>query len=75
MDGIFNKVKRGLMKVSESSGGRWKTIQLPEDLLQRVDDLVKRPELGYTSRAEFVKDAVRRRVEELESYLRAKMER
>jgi metal-responsive CopG/Arc/MetJ family transcriptional regulator len=54
---------------------RWKTIQLPEELLRRVDELVKRPELGYTSRAELVKDAVRRRVEELEALLRSKGEK
>ena len=50
----------------------WKTIQLPEELLNRVDDLVKRPELGYTSRSEFIKEAVRLRVEALEAQIREK---
>jgi len=48
----------------------WKTIQLPEELLDRVDGLVERPELGYTSRAEFIKEAVRLRVEALEAQVR-----
>jgi len=50
----------------------WKTIQLPEELLDRVDSLVERPELGYTSRAEFIKEAVRLRVEALEAQVREK---
>jgi len=50
----------------------WKTIQLPEELLDRVDNLVERPELGYTSRAEFIKEAVRLRVETLEAQVREK---
>ena len=56
--------------MAESSRRRWKTIQLPEALLERVDDVVAAPELGYTSRAEFVKEAVRLRVEAMESLLR-----
>jgi len=50
----------------------WKTIQLPEELLNRVDELVRRPELGYTSRSEFIKEAVRLRVEALESQIHEK---
>ena len=49
---------------------QWKTIQLPEELLKRVDDLVSKPELGYTSRSEFIKEAVRLRIESLETKVR-----
>lgn len=56
--------------MTEASRRRWKTIQLPEELLDRVDDLVEAPELGYTSRAELIKEAVRLRVEELERILK-----
>jgi metal-responsive CopG/Arc/MetJ family transcriptional regulator len=51
---------------------RWKTIQLPEELLNRVDELVEKAELGYTSRSEFIKEAVRLRVEDIESQIREK---
>jgi len=34
------------------------TVKIPVDLADRVDDVLKR--LGYSSRAEFTKDAVRR---------------
>jgi len=50
----------------------WKTIQLPEELLDRVDVLIGRPELGYTSRSEFIKEAVRLRAEALEGQVRGK---
>ena len=50
----------------------WKTIQLPQELLNRVDKLVERPELGYTSRSELVKEAVRLRVEALEAQVKEK---
>jgi metal-responsive CopG/Arc/MetJ family transcriptional regulator len=39
---------------------------LPEDLLDRVDKTVKQESLGYSSRAEFIKEAVRLRLEQLE---------
>ena len=51
----------------------WKTIQLPEDLLKVVDKIVSRPELGYTSRSEFVKEAVRLRIEAVQRNLQKKL--
>ena len=61
--------------MSENSKRRWKTIQLPEALLQRVDEVVAAPELGYTSRAEFIKEATRLRVEAMENLLRERASR
>jgi len=49
---------------------KWKTVQLPEDLLDRVDEAVKHESLGYSSRAEFIKEAVRLRLEQLEKKLK-----
>ena len=63
------------MKVVGASKRQWKTIQLPEELLQRVDGLVAVSGLGYTSRAEFIKEAVRLRVEATENLLREKAKR
>jgi len=48
----------------------WKTVQLPEDLLNKVDEVVKIRELGYASRGEFVREAVRLRVEQIEEKLK-----
>ncbi len=42
-------------------------VTLPRDLVQRVKDLIEtQPELGFTSVAEFVKTAIRLRLERYE---------
>jgi len=41
-------------------------VALPADLARRIDDLEDKGIGGYASRMEFVKDAVRRRLEDLE---------
>ena len=53
---------------------KWKTVQLPEHLLDRVDEVVKHEGLGYSSRAEFIKEAVRLRLEEVEKKLKEEQE-
>lgn len=47
----------------------WKTVQIPEGLLEKVDELVAIPELGYSSRSEFIKEAIRLRILEIEEHL------
>jgi len=37
----------------------YSTVRIPKELVDRVDAFLKRQSLGYTSRAEVVKDAVR----------------
>ena len=51
---------------------KWKTVQLPEDLLQHVDDIIGTPGLGYTSRSEFIKESVRMRIDETKKNLQSK---
>jgi metal-responsive CopG/Arc/MetJ family transcriptional regulator len=36
------------------------TIKLPKELMDVIDEIVEKKELGFVSRAEFVKEAVRR---------------
>lgn len=45
--------------------GKWKTLQLPEDLVKSVDELISAEGMGYTSRAEFIKEAVRLRIQQV----------
>ena len=45
--------------------GKWKTVQLPEDLIKSVDALISTEGLGYTSRSEFIKESVRLRIQEI----------
>ena len=35
------------------------TIKLPKNLVEQIDEVLEQQNLGYTSRAELVKDAVR----------------
>ena len=42
------------------------SVTLPKELLNKVDEMIKeRKDLGYTTREDFVRDAVRRRLEQL----------
>ena len=42
------------------------SVMLPQELLEKVDKLIEeRKDLGYTTREDFVRDAVRRRIEQL----------
>lgn len=41
------------------------TISLPESFVKKIDEVVDIKEFGYSSRAEFVKEAVRLRLREL----------
>jgi metal-responsive CopG/Arc/MetJ family transcriptional regulator len=43
---------------------RWRTTAIPEDLYQHIKKVVERH--GYTGISDFVKDACRRRIEQLE---------
>lgn len=45
--------------------GKWKTVQLPEDLIESVDEMISTEGLGYTSRSEFIKESVRLRIQNL----------
>ncbi len=40
-------------------------VRLPKELVAEIDRLVNRKALGFRSRAEFIADAIRRRLEEI----------
>lgn len=42
----------------------YKTVSIEEKLIEEIDEKAI-GKLGYTSRAEFIKDAIRRRLEEM----------
>jgi metal-responsive CopG/Arc/MetJ family transcriptional regulator len=50
------------MRTALGKPRKWKTVQLPEDLLNCVDEVIATPGLGYTSRSEFIKESVRLRI-------------
>lgn len=50
-------------------------VRLPRELIAEIDRLVDRKALGFRSRAEFVADAIRRRVEQIIDLERATAKR
>ena len=48
---------------------KYSTIQIPKSLMEEVDRIVNLEVLGYTSRMEFVKDAVRDKILQLKPFV------
>jgi len=61
-------------KKKKRRGGRkeYSTIQLPKTLIQEVDRIINLEILGYTSRMEFIKDAVRDKILQIHHYTQTK---
>jgi len=49
---------------------RYTNIALPDDLVKKIDLLIKKKGLGYKSRGEFVKEAVRNSLKDIKNYSR-----
>jgi metal-responsive CopG/Arc/MetJ family transcriptional regulator len=56
------------MRTASKIKRKWRTIQLPEDMLEQVDKIVSTLGLGYTSRTEYIKEAVRLRILDIEKH-------
>ena len=48
------------------------SVSIPESLMQEIDKILEKEKLGYESRPEFIKEAVRKRLEELKTLDRMK---
>ena len=44
---------------------KYSNVNLPKDVIRTIDRIVGIRGLGYTSRAEFVKDSIRKSIQEL----------
>jgi hypothetical protein len=49
----------------ETNSDDYTTVRLPKELMDEIDSIIKRGIRGYKSRAEFIKEAIRKRFEEL----------
>lgn len=64
---------KSIVKSSQKSGGqegeeaRYISVKIPKELMDEVDRIVSAGILGYKSRMEFIKDAVRDKVLKLRS--------
>jgi len=46
---------------------RFVSVSIPVEIIEQIDGVIASKKLGYDSRPEFIKDAVRRRLEEMAS--------
>ncbi|MEM1581601.1 MAG: ribbon-helix-helix domain-containing protein [Candidatus Bathyarchaeia archaeon] len=51
----------------EEEGARYISVKLPKELMDEIDRIVSTGTLGYRSRMEFIKDAVRDKILRLRS--------
>ena len=50
---------------------RFVSVSIPADIIEQIDSVIASRRLGYDSRPELIKDAVRRRLEEItRAYIR-----
>ena len=55
------------MSNEESNSDDYTTVRLPKELMEEIDQIIKRGIRGYKSRSEFIKEAIRKRFEELQT--------
>ena len=53
------------MRTTVRGRGTFVSVSIPESLMQEIDKILEKEKLGYESRPEFIKEAVRKRLEEL----------
>ena len=51
----------------ESKSDGYTTVRLPSELVDEIDDLIKRRVRGYKSRSEFIKKQLEKNLDELQS--------
>ena len=49
------------------SSDEYTTVRLPKELMEEIDEIIRHGVRGYKSRAEFIKEAIRKRFEELKT--------
>jgi metal-responsive CopG/Arc/MetJ family transcriptional regulator len=53
--------------MKNNSDNDYVTVKVPKALAHQIDQLIEQGIMGYRSRAEMVNDAIRRRIEQLNS--------
>ncbi len=44
---------------------KYRSVRLPEELIEKIELLIKEGKYGYKSKAEFIKEAIREKLERL----------
>ena len=56
-----------MSSTDEPHSDNYTTVRLPKELISEIDDIIRRRVRGYKSRSEFIKEAVRRRLDEVQA--------
>jgi hypothetical protein len=56
-----------MIHVFVMSSDEYTTVRLPKELMEEIDEIIRHGVRGYKSRAEFIKEAIRKRFEELKT--------
>jgi len=56
------------MRTAQKGRGKFISVSIPEELINEVDHEIESGSGGYESRPEFIKESVRRRLEERRLY-------
>jgi len=65
MSNIQPRLRLITIGVSLTDMRRYTNIPLPDELAQQIEDVIKTADLGYKTKSEFVKEAVREKLVEL----------
>ncbi|MEM2342359.1 MAG: ribbon-helix-helix domain-containing protein [Candidatus Bathyarchaeia archaeon] len=55
-------IVKSLSRREEEEGARYISVKIPKELMDEIDKIVSSGILGYRSRMEFIKDAVRDKI-------------
>jgi Arc/MetJ-type ribon-helix-helix transcriptional regulator len=56
-----------MIHVFVMSSDEYTTVRLPKELMEEIDEIIRHGVRGYKSRAEFIKEAIRKRFEEVKT--------
>lgn len=65
--GLFQKNKKSKIGEQKMPRINYRNVSIPLTLIDQVDEIVKSKLLGYSSRSELVKDALRDKLREIRS--------
>jgi len=55
------------MPTKKGKGAKFVSVSIPAEVIEQIDRMIESRKHGYESRPEFIKDAVRRRLEEMKA--------
>jgi predicted DNA-binding protein len=65
----FHKwIKMPMSATDDSKSDNYSTVRLPKELMQEIDEIIKAKIRGYKSRSEFIKEAIRKRLDEVQHW-------